>query len=138
DELIADYRSDTPVIRESGWIRAAGLLERAASIAPGDHAVRARLVYCRGHLARINAQAAKIRGAADAQRLFNEATGSFEEAARLRPHWLDPQLGLARTYVYGLEDPESAREALGRAAEDGYEFGDRDMALRGDGYRLPA
>jgi len=138
DELIADYRSDTPVIRENEWIKAAGLLERAAWIAPGDRAIRARLLYCRGHLARINAQAAKSRRPADAQRCFNEATSSFEEAARLRPRWLDPHLGLARTYVYGLEDPEAAREALGRAEEDGYEFGNSDMSLLGDGYRLRA
>jgi hypothetical protein len=138
DELIADYRSDTPVIRENGWSQAAGLLERAAAIAPRDRAVRARLLYCRGHLARINAQAAKGRRPADAQRFFNAATNSFKEAARLRPGWLDPYLGLARTYVYGLEDPEAAREALGRAEDDGYEFGNRDLALLGDGYRLRA
>ncbi|MEO5619266.1 MAG: serine/threonine-protein kinase [Candidatus Eisenbacteria bacterium] len=138
DELIADYRSDTPVIRESGWIKAASLLERAASISPGDRAIRARQLYCRGHLARINAQAAKGRRPADARRFFNDATGSFEEAANLRPRWLDPHLGLARTLVYGLEDPEAAREALGRAEEDGYQFGSRDLALLGDGYRLRA
>jgi hypothetical protein len=138
DELIADYRSDTPVIRENGWRNAASLLGYAASIAPRDRAVRARLLYCRGHLARINAQAAKGWRPADAQRFFNEATSSFEEAARLRPDWSDPNLGLARTYVYGLEDPEQAREALERAEEDGYKFGSRDMALLGDGYRLRA
>lgn len=136
DELIADYRSDTPVIRENGWRKAASLLERAASIAPGDRAIRARLLYSRGHLARINAQAAMNRRPADARRFFNEATSSFEEAARLRPRWPDPHLGLARTHVYGLEDPEAARDALGRAEEDGYQFGNRDMALLGDGYRL--
>ena len=138
DELIADYRSDTPVIRENGWIKAIGLLERAASIAPRDRAIRARLVYCRGHLARINAQAAKGRRPADALRYFNEATSSFEEAARLRPRWSDPQLGLARTYIYGLEDPEAARDALGLAEANGYAFGNRDVALLGDGYRLRA
>ena len=138
DELIADYRSDTPVIRENGWREAASLLGHAASMAPRDRAIRARLLYCRGQLARINAQAAKGRRPADAQRLFNEATGSFDEAARLRPHWCDPQLGLARTYVYGLEDPEQARDALDRAEEDGYKLGSRDVALLGDAYRLRA
>jgi len=126
------------VIRENGWMMAAGLLERAASIAPGDRAIRARLLYCRAHLARINAEAASGRRPADAQRFFNQAIGSFEEAARLRPRWLDPHLGLARTYVYGLADPEAARAALDRAEEDGYEFGNRDVALLGDGYRLRA
>ena len=138
DELMADYRSDTPMIRESGWIKAIGLLGRAASIAPGDREIRARLLYCRGQLARINAQAARGQRPADAQRYFNEATSSFEEAARLRPGWLDPQLGLARIYVYGLEDPESARVALSRAEENGYQLGSRDAALLGDGYRLRA
>jgi RecG-like helicase len=47
-------------------------------------------------------------------------------------------LGLARTYVYGLEDPEAARQALDRAEEDGYEFGNRDKAMLGDGYLLRA
>jgi len=138
DELIADYRSDTPVIRESGWRDASAMLAHAASIAPRDRSIRARLLYCRGHLARINALAAKGRKPADAQRFLNEATSSFEEAARLRPHWLDPHLGLARTYVYGLEDPDQAREALDRAEADGYRPGTRDMALLGDGYRLRA
>ena len=138
DELIADYRSDTPVIRENGWRSAISLLGRAASIAPRDRAVKARLLYCRGQLARIDAQAAKDRRPADATRRFNEATHDFEEAARLGPRWIDPQLGLARTYVYGLEDPERARGALDRAEEDGYELGSRDMALLGDGYRLRA
>jgi hypothetical protein len=114
------------------------MLAHAASIAPRDRNIRARLLYCRGHLARINAQAAKGRSAAEAQRYLNEATSSFEEAARLRPHWLDPYLGLARTYVYGLEDPEQAREALNRAEDEGYRSGTRDMALIGDGYRLRA
>jgi hypothetical protein len=139
DELIADYRSDTPVIRETGWRTAATLLGHAASIAPGDRGVRGRLAYCRGHLSRINAVAAKERGqAADARRHFNEATRLFEDAARLRPDWPDPHLGLARTYVYGLEDPERARDALSRAEQDGYSIGNRDMALLGDGYRLRA
>src|SRR5439155_1979058 len=61
DELIADYRSDTPVIRENGWRSAISLLGRAASIAPRDRAVKARLLYCRGQLAPIDAQAAKDR-----------------------------------------------------------------------------
>ena len=52
DELIADYRSDTPVIRENGWREAASLLGHAASMAPRDRAIRARLLYCRGQLAR--------------------------------------------------------------------------------------
>jgi predicted Ser/Thr protein kinase len=138
DELIADYRSDTPVIRENGWRESVALLERAASISPGDRAVRARLHYCRGHLARIDAMAAKERRPADARRLFNTATNAFQEAARLRPRWADPHLGLARTQVYGLEDPDAARAALERAERDGYEFGNRDMALLGDGHRLRA
>jgi len=138
DDLIADYRSDTPVIRENGWSRAIGLLERAAAITPGDRSIRARMLYCRGHLARIRGEAASSRRPADAQRFFNEATSSFEEAARLKPHWPDPHLGLARTYVYGLVDPEAARKALDRAEENGYEFGNRDVALLGDGYRLRA
>jgi hypothetical protein len=138
DELIADYRSDTPVIRENGWRDAAALLGRAAALDPRDRSIRARILYCRGQLARINAQAAKSRQPADAQRYFNAATASFEEAARLRPRWADPQLGLARTYVYGLEDPEHARDALDRAEQNGYVFGNRDMALLGDGYRLRA
>ena len=138
DELIADYRSDTPVIRESGWRDASAMLSHAAAIAPRDREIRARLLYCRGQLARINAQAAKARNPADAQPFFNEATSSFEEAARLRPHWLDPNLGLARTYVYGLEEPEQARDALRSAEADGYRLGSRDLALLGDGYRLRA
>jgi len=46
DELIADYRSDTPVIRENGWRSAISLLGRAASIAP-----RGRCSHARGVIA---------------------------------------------------------------------------------------
>jgi len=138
DERIADYRSGAPTIRESGWREAATWLGHAASIAPGDRGIRARILLCRGHLARINGVAAKGRSSADAPVYFNEATRAFEQAGELRPHWPDPNLGLASTYAYGLESPEQAHEALNRAEDDGYTLGNRDIAMLGDGYRLRA
>jgi serine/threonine protein kinase len=138
DERIADFRSGTPTIRESGWREASTWLGHAAALSPGDRSIRARALLCRGHLARINGVAEKSRGSADATKDINEAARSFEAAAQLRPRWPDASLGLASTYAYGLEDPEQAREALNRAEDDGYTPGNREVAMLGDAYRLRA
>jgi hypothetical protein len=60
---------------------------------------------------------------------------AFREAAELRPDWPDPFLGLARTFIYGLEDTDRAADALQQAQKRGYGVGDRDTAQFGDGYR---
>ena len=59
----------------------------------------------------------------------------FTEAQSLLPKSPDPELGLARVYVYGLKDIDKACDALQQAESRGYQPGARDMAQLADGYR---
>ena len=61
---------------------------------------------------------------------------AFRQAAELRRDWADPFLGLARTFIYGLDDMDRAADALKQAQERGYSLGDREVAQLGDGYRV--
>jgi hypothetical protein len=51
------------------------------------------------------------------------------------PRSPDPDLGLARVYVYGLKDIDKAYAALQQAEQRGYKLGSREKAQLGDGYR---
>ena len=104
--MIANYRSPQPTVRESAVAGScATALARAICDAAERCQLRAMLRYCDGHLHRINGEARKARRQiAEAQREFAEAVAAFREAAELRPDWPDPFLGLARTFIYGLDD----------------------------------
>ena len=139
ERVIGDYRTPRPTVREAQWSMAREGLARAIAVAPDDRQLRAALRYCDGHLHRINGEARKSRrqGAA-AQREFTEAVAAFREAAELRPRWPDPFLGLARTFIYGLEDVDRGADALNQAQQYGYTPGERETAQLGDGYRVRA
>ena len=95
--------------------------------------------YTDGHLHRINGEARKARRLLpEAQREFADAVAAFREAAELRPDWPDPYLGLARTFIYGLDDVDRAADAFQRAERAGYTPGSREAAQLGDGYRSRA
>ncbi len=137
DQVIANYRGPTPTVREHQWSAAEKYLQQALALAPGDRRLRADLRYCEGHLRRIDGQAEKSRGQRTAaSRQFTEAVTAFREAAELRPDWPDPFLGLARTFIYGLEDIDRASDAIEQAQKRGYTIGDRETAQLGDGYRV--
>lgn len=138
DDLIGDYLSNTPTIRETGWKQAAALLQRAATISPGDSRVAARRRHCAGQLARIEAEARLERKPEQATAAFNDARRAFEEATRQWRGWPDPWLGLARVYAIGYQDVDQAREALDEASRAGYRLGDRETALMADAHRLRA
>ena len=71
--------------------------------------LKASLRYCEGHLHRIDGEADKLRHrSATANQHFTEAVSAFREAAELRRDWPDPFLGLARVFIYGLEDVDRA------------------------------
>ena len=57
---------------------------------------------------------------AEAQRELAEAVSAFREAASLRPNWPDPHLGLARTFIYGMEDIDRGADAMNQAEKLGY------------------
>jgi tetratricopeptide (TPR) repeat protein len=136
DDVIANYRGPTPTVRERQWRNAQKNLVQAVTLAPGDRRLRAALRYCEGHIYRIDGEAEKFRRRLpSANSLFTEAVAAFREAAELRSDWPDPFLGLARTFIYGLEDVERAADAMRQAQRRGYTTGDRDTAQLGDGYR---
>ena len=126
--VIATYRSDAQQLHEGDWRRARTWLSHALAADPDD-ATRGELRLCDGHLARINGTAHS--NAAE----LNEAVQDFNEAQSLMPRSPDPELGLARVYVYGLKDIDKANEALKQAANRGYKLGNRDQAQLADGYR---
>ena len=85
---------------------------------------------------RIDGEARKARGkTVEAQQEFTDAVTAFREAAELRPNWPDPFLGLARTFIYGLEDVDRGADALMQAQRLGYTPGDRETTQLADGYR---
>jgi tetratricopeptide (TPR) repeat protein len=127
ERIITSYRNDAQQLYEGDWKRARALLARALEIDP-DKTVRGELRLCDGHLARINGTAHRNPAA------LSEAAQDFTEAQSLLPKSPDPELGLARLYVYGLKDIDKADEALNQAARRGYKLGDRDRSQLADGY----
>jgi serine/threonine protein kinase len=135
--VIANYRSTQPTVRERQWRMAQENLQQALILNPGSDELKASLRYCDGHLHRIDGEAEKLRRrTASANQHFTEAVTAFREAAELRREWPDPFLGLARTFIYGLEDIDRAADALRQAQEYGYTTGDRETAQLADGYRV--
>jgi tetratricopeptide (TPR) repeat protein len=135
DAVIANYRTATPSVRETQWRLAREALAHAVNAAPSAQ-LRASLRYCTGHLHRIDGEARKARGrTVEAQQQFTDAVAAFREAAELRPDWPDPFLGLARTFIYGLEDVDRGADALAQAKRFGFTSGDRETTQLADGYR---
>jgi hypothetical protein len=137
ERVIADYRQDAPTVREAQWRDAATWLTDVLNLDPGDRPATARLRYCEGHLRRIDGEAKK-RKKLSASDAFRDAVAKFEEASRVDGHWPDPYLGLARTYVYGLDDLDRAIAALKDAEQRGYRPGNRELVQLADGYRSRA
>ncbi len=137
ERVIANYRTPQPSVREAQWRAAATGLGRALALAPNDADLRGALRYTEGHLRRIDGEASKSRGEATlAQRGFAEAVTAFREAASLRAKWPDPFLGLARTFIYGMEDIDLGHDAVRQAQRLGYAIGAREAAQLADGYRM--
>jgi len=133
DRVIADYRQDEPAVRESQWRNAATWLTDALHLDPGDRTASARLQYCEGQMQRITGEARKRKKQSAAEPL-HDAVMRFEEAARLDTRWPDPYLGLARTYIYGVEDLDKAIAATQEAERRGYRPGNRELVQLADGY----
>jgi serine/threonine protein kinase len=139
DRVFANYRAPQPTVREAQWRQVRTGLARALSTRPRNTRLRAMVRYTDGHLHRINGEARKARRLLpEAQREFADAVAAFREAAELRSEWPDPYLGLARTFIYGLDDVDRAADAFQRAERAGYTPGSREAAQLGDGYRSRA
>jgi hypothetical protein len=137
EQVIANYRGPVPTVRERQWLAAQKNLQQALVLAPRNTRLKAALRYCEGHLHRIDGEAEKVRHqTAQANQQFMDAVTAFREAAELRRDWPDPFLGLARTFIYGLEDIDRGADALKQAQSLGYTIGDRETAQLADGYRV--
>ena len=136
DRIIANYRTPNPTVREVQWTAARNALQRALSFAGDRGGLRASLRYCEGHLHRINGEALKTRGDGDeGQEELTNAVVAFREASDLRQNWPDPFLGLARTFIVGLDDVVNGADALSKAVDRGFTLTDREELLLADGYR---
>jgi tRNA A-37 threonylcarbamoyl transferase component Bud32 len=136
EQVIANYRSPMPTVRERQWRTAQKNLQQALVLAPQNDVLRAALRYSEGHLHRIDGEAEKSRHhTTAASQHFAEAVAAFREAAELRRDWPDPFLGLARTFIYGLEDIDRGADAMRAAQKLGYAMGDRETLQLADGYR---
>ena len=137
DRVIANYRTSLPTVREAQWRSARDVLARAVAAAPRDQQLKAALRYCEGHLHRINGEAKRARRQfAEAQQDLTDAVAAFREAAELKSGWPDPFLGLARTFIYGLQDLDRGADALRQAERNGYAPGERETVQLADGYRV--
>jgi serine/threonine protein kinase/tetratricopeptide (TPR) repeat protein len=128
DHVIDTYRnSESPLLHEKDWERARTMAAHALAVDPED-TVRGKLRLCEGQISRINGTSHR-----SVQEL-NTAVEQFTEAQRLMPNSPDPELGLARVYVYGLKDIDKAYEALQQAQKRGYQLGNREKLQLADGY----
>jgi tRNA A-37 threonylcarbamoyl transferase component Bud32/tetratricopeptide (TPR) repeat protein len=133
DNVIATYRdNDTQQVRDGDWKRAHAWLAKALLADPSDDSIRGKLRLTEGHIARIDGTVHK-----NPSQLY-EAAKKFNEAQQLMPKSPDPQLGLARLYVYGLHDIDKADAALQQAERHGHPPGNREKAQLADGYRQRA
>jgi tRNA A-37 threonylcarbamoyl transferase component Bud32 len=133
DRTFARYRAANTVVREGQWRLARTALANALG-ASSDRRLRAGLLYCDGHLHRIDGEARARQKQTDAaKQQLTAAVTAFREAAELRQNWPDPFLGLMRTFV-ALEDMERGADALTQAQRYAYTAVNRDWAQLGDGY----
>jgi serine/threonine protein kinase len=136
DRILASYHGDNPTTTERGWQRAHEYLRTALDI-DYDRETRARMIYTKAHLDRIEAQSLRAKRQRDpANDKSRDAVAGFREAARRSPDWPDPYMGLARIYAYERFDLEELQKALGEMARRGYRLGRREKAMLADGYRM--
>jgi eukaryotic-like serine/threonine-protein kinase len=134
DRTFARYRAANTVVRENQWRLARNVLVSARNASPWDRRVKAGLLYCEGHLHRIDGEARDKEKQADAAKLaLTAAVTEFREAAEVRPNWPDPFLGLMRTFV-AMEDMERGADALAQAQRYSYTAVSRDWDQLADGY----
>lgn len=135
--ILDSYRGDNPTTTERGWRIAEQRLQAAAELEGRNRELRARLLYSRAHLDRIEAQT--LRGKAkreQADERSRAAIAGFKEAAERDPDWPDPYLGLARIYAYDRFDLAALQEALEQLEKRGYKMGKREQAMLADGHRM--
>jgi serine/threonine protein kinase len=134
DRIFTRYRTAGMTVYEREWRQARETLVYAFQTAPGSTRLQAALLYCDGHINRINGEARlrdkQLPAGKDA---LTTAVTSFRKAAEVRQEWPDPFLGLMRTFI-ALDDVERGADALAQAQRYGYAANGRDWAMLGEGY----
>jgi serine/threonine protein kinase len=139
DRILESYHGDSPSTTERGWQKAHDHLKAALDLQFRDKPTRAKMMYARAHLDRIESQTLRSRGQRDpARQKVRDAVEEFRDAAKLAPDWPDPYLGLARVYAYEQFDLKQLEEALSELERHGYPMGRRERAMLADGYRMRA
>lgn len=139
DRILDSYHGDNPTTTERGWRRAHDRFKAALDLQFRDKATRAKMLYARGHLDRIEAQTLRAKSQSDpARQKLRDAVEEYRDAARLAPEWPDPYLGLARVYAYEQPDLKQLEETLSELERRGYPMGRREKAMLADGYRIQA
>jgi tetratricopeptide (TPR) repeat protein len=139
ERILESYRGDSPTTTERGWQKAHNHLKAALDLQFRDKPTRAKMLYARAHLDRIESQTLRSRGQRDpARQKVRDAVEEFRDAAKLAPDWPDPYLGLARVYAYEQFDLEQLKKALDELERRGYPMGRREKAMLADGYRMRA
>ncbi|MBV9506719.1 MAG: serine/threonine protein kinase [Acidobacteriia bacterium] len=132
NHVILTYRdNEGQPVYEKDWERARNMAARALAVDP-DNAARGDLRLAEGHIDRINGT---VHGSLPELKL---AVEKFNEAQHLMPKSPDPELGLARVYIYGLRDPDRGYQAMQQARKLGFDLGNRERAQLADGYRSRA
>jgi hypothetical protein len=140
ERILDSYRGDNPTTTERGWKIAEQRLQAAielTDLGERNREARARLLYTRAHLDRIEAQTLRGRGerpAADEK--IRAAVAGFEDAAKRDADWPDPYLGLARIAAYERFDLGALQAALEELEKRGYPLGRREKAMLADGHRM--
>jgi serine/threonine protein kinase len=136
NRILESYHGDNPTTTERGWQRAHEYFQTALDI-DYDRETRAKMMYAKAHLDRIEVQSLRKKGQREqAEEKLQDAIAGYREAARRSPDWPDPYLGLARIYAYERFDLEELQKALGEMGRRGYGLGRREKAMLADGYRM--
>jgi hypothetical protein len=156
--VIDESGAEQPQVLRSNWEEARNCLAWMLELGNSDPRVKAMLLYCDGHLARIDGdnlrddgmallmESRKVREQAHAQKKaqegrtkkeaasasYQKAVQHFRDASVLQPQWPHPRLGLTMIYTYGKFDVEHAAKELEAAKALGLKLGRRETALCAD------
>jgi serine/threonine protein kinase len=119
NRILSQSRSD--ILRED-WEHAFRWLRDAFDLDNTDESVQAKLAFCEGQLARIDAETLFGSNPKEAKRKWQEALQSFEKARMIAPELVEVYLALASVYSdprTGLMDTKKLSETLEEAERRG-------------------
>ena len=109
-------------------------LASAVQAEPSNRSLKGALLYCEGHLRRIDGEArSKAKDTDAARQQLTAAVTAFRQAAELARTGPIRSSGLMRTFV-ALDDVERGADALAQAQRYAYTAVSRDWAQLADGY----